>query len=145
MTTTGQTTLTFKRIAKGMRSDTAYAVTTADGAFIGYVVGRDGGWSTQPESDPLTPVGQTYDFVYAYPSRAYAANLLLEEWTDATGATQAPAREARTWDATTAETHTCAGACGKTLPAKSFPTTGKDGRRGVVCRADRDAARTSAA
>jgi hypothetical protein len=53
-------------------------------------------------------------------------------------------REARTWDATAAETHTCAGACGQTLPAKSFPTTGTPGRRGVVCRADRDAARSAA-
>lgn len=48
-------------------------------------------------------------------------------------------RQARTWDATTAETHVCAGACGQTLPAKSFPTTGTPGRRGVVCRKDRDA------
>lgn len=59
--------------------------------------------------------------------------------------TPAPAgREARTWDATTAETHTCAGACGETLPAKSFPTTSTTGRRGIVCRADRDAARSAA-
>jgi hypothetical protein len=58
---------------------------------------------------------------------------------------QAPAtREARTWDATTADTHQCAGACGQTLPAKSFPTTGTPGRRGVVCRKDRDAARSAA-
>lgn len=55
---------------------------------------------------------------------------------------QAPAsqgRAARTWDATAADTHTCAGACGETKPAKSFPTTGKDGQRGVECRSCRDA------
>lgn len=58
--------------------------------------------------------------------------------------TTTTARSPRTWDATKAKTHTCDGACGKRLPAQSFPTTGKPGVRGVVCRKDRDAARAQA-
>lgn len=52
---------------------------------------------------------------------------------------------ARTWDATTATSHVCAGACGQELPVTAYPTTGKPGQRGVVCRKDRDAARTARA
>jgi hypothetical protein len=56
----------------------------------------------------------------------------------------APARAPRTWDATAAETYVCAGDCGQEKPARSFPTTGKDGQRGVECRSCRDARKVAA-
>lgn len=70
--------VSYSRIGRGMRNDTAWAV-TYDGTFLGYVVGRDGGWSTQPESDPNEPVQPTHQFLYAYPSRAYVTDLLVAE------------------------------------------------------------------
>jgi hypothetical protein len=70
--------VTYSRIGRGMRSDSAYAVDYR-GTFLGYVVGRDGGWSTQPESDPNVPVLPTHEFLYAYPTRSYATDLLVAE------------------------------------------------------------------
>lgn len=74
--------VTYTRVGRGMRSDTAYAV-DHDGTFLGYVVGRDGGWSTQPESDPNTPVLPTHEFLYAYVSRAQVTDMLVAEARDA--------------------------------------------------------------
>lgn len=74
--------VTHTQIARGMRSGTAYAV-QVDGTFIGYVVGRDGGWSAQPESDPNVPVEPAYTFTFAYASRATVTQHLVDEATDA--------------------------------------------------------------
>lgn len=43
-----------------------------------------------------------------------------------------------TFEVGSKETHKCQGKCGKTLPVKKFPTTGKDGHRAVECRPCRD-------
>lgn len=56
----------------------AYAV-DFKGTFLGYVVGRDGGWSAQPESDPATPVQPTHSFVFANTSRNGSIDDLLME------------------------------------------------------------------
>jgi hypothetical protein len=45
----------------------------------------------------------------------------------------------RTFDATTATEHRCAGACGEVKAVKAFPTVKGPAVRGVECRACRDA------
>lgn len=83
------TQTTFTRVGKGQRNDTAYAVHFDGGngrMFLGYVVGRGQGWDRQFTLDSAEPVKPTHQFVYAQPSRAYVAALLVEDWTRATGA-----------------------------------------------------------
>ncbi len=45
----------------------------------------------------------------------------------------------RTWTVSGPDaTHKCEGACGETKPLKAYPTTKKNGQRGVECRKCRD-------
>lgn len=69
---------TYKRVGRGTRYDTAYAVYTTGGTFLGYVVGRSGGWDMQATSEPTQPVKPTHSFTYHMPSREYAAYELLD-------------------------------------------------------------------
>ena len=57
---------------------TAYAV-TYKGTFLGYVAGRDGGWSAQPEDDPSVGVWSTYKFVFGGMSRNQVVGDLLHD------------------------------------------------------------------
>lgn len=134
-------TLTWTRQQPGVYTAGGYAIRRED-TTGGMNRASNPMWHVYVEGQ----VGRLYRCATLADAKAKAAFHVTREAAKPAAVEEAPAttREARTWNATASGTHQCAGACGQVKPAKSFPTTSQAGRRGVVCRSCRDAAKSAA-